>query len=80
MPINRNSQLSQQVVQTLETYFETLGEEEASNLYQMVMTQVEAPLIRCVLERTDYNQTQAAQILGINRNTLRKKMKLYQLL
>ena len=80
MPINRNSQLSQQVIQTLETYFETLGEEEASNLYQMVMTQVEAPLIRCVLERTDYNQTQAAQILGINRNTLRKKMKLYQLL
>ncbi len=80
MPTNHSSLLSQQVVQALEIYFDTLGDQEASNLYQMVITQVEEPLIRCVLERTDYNQTQAALMLGINRNTLRKKMQQYQLL
>jgi Fis family transcriptional regulator len=71
--------LSQQVSLTLEQYFDALGDQEASDLYQMVISQVEEPLIRCVLEKADYNQSRAALILGINRNTLRKKMKLYQI-
>ena len=80
MPKNHTAHLSQQVTQALESYFDTLGDQTPNNLYQMVITQVEEPLIRHVLERTDYNQSQAALMLGINRNTLRKKMKLYQLL
>ena len=44
------------------------------NMYDTVIREVERPLISLVLEETDGNQTKTAQILGINRNTLRKKM------
>jgi len=43
----------------------------------MVLCSIEKPLIEDVLARVDGNQTQAAQLLGLNRNTLRKKMKTY---
>lgn len=49
---------------------------EVNDLYQMVLHQVERPLIQIVLEKTRGNQLRAAQILGINRNTLRKKIQL----
>jgi len=78
-PANSNS-LSEQVTQTLEVYFDTLQEEKTSDLYEMVIQQVEKPLIEFVLTKTEHNQTQAAQILGINRNTLRKKMQKYHLI
>jgi len=47
---------------------------EFDNLYDMVLEQLERPLIRIVLEKTRYNQVRAAEVLGINRNTLRKKI------
>ncbi|GKT12629.1 MAG: Fis family transcriptional regulator, factor for inversion stimulation protein [Thiomicrorhabdus sp.] len=72
--------LSEQVTQTLEVYFETLQDEKTSDLYEMVIQQVEKPMIEFVLAKTDNNQTQTAQTLGINRNTLRKKMQKYQLI
>lgn len=78
-PVSHHS-LSQQVTQTLERYFETLQEESICDLHDMVIQQVEKPLIEFVLNKTEYNQTQTAQILGINRNTLRKKMHKYELM
>ncbi|NPA71840.1 MAG: Fis family transcriptional regulator [Gammaproteobacteria bacterium] len=72
--------LSEQVTQTLDRYFDSLQEQQASDLYEMVIQQVEKPMIEFVLTKTDNNQTQTAQILGINRNTLRKKMQKYQLI
>ncbi|MDG6779067.1 helix-turn-helix domain-containing protein [Thiomicrorhabdus sp. zzn3] len=72
--------LSKQVTLTLEHYFDTLQEETPSDLYEMVIQQVEKPLIEFVLAKTDRNQSQSAQILGINRNTLRKKMQKYDLI
>jgi len=45
-----------------------------------VLSEVELPLLRTVLEHTEGNQSQAAEILGINRATLRKKLKHYRLL
>jgi Fis family transcriptional regulator, factor for inversion stimulation protein len=45
-----------------------------------VLCEVELPLLNCVLRHTAQNQSQTAQILGLNRGTLRKKMKKYGLL
>ncbi|MDY0291775.1 MAG: helix-turn-helix domain-containing protein [Desulfuromonadaceae bacterium] len=47
---------------------------EINDLYNMVLYQMERPLLRIILEKTGGNQLQAAKVLGINRNTLRKKM------
>ncbi|BBP46673.1 hypothetical protein THMIRHAS_20460 [Thiosulfatimonas sediminis] len=72
--------LSDKVTNTLEIYFNNLQEESTCDLYEMVIQQVEKPLIEFVLQKTEHNQTQSAQILGINRNTLRKKMLKYKLI
>jgi len=50
--------------------------QEMDNLYEMVLFQIERPLINIVLKKTRGNQIRTAEILGINRNTLRKKIKL----
>ena len=52
----------------------------ANDLYDRVLAEVEAPLIRSVLKFTDNNQSKTAAILGMSRGTLRKKMRKYQLL
>ncbi len=72
--------LSEQVTQTLEVYFDTLQEQTTSDLYEMVIQQIEKPMLEFVLAKTENNQTQTALILGINRNTLRKKMQKYRLI
>lgn len=71
--------LSQSVTQTLETYFKSLEGEIPSDLHKLVMGQVEKPLIAFILEHTEQNQSKAAEMLGINRNTLRKKIQQYNL-
>jgi Fis family transcriptional regulator len=71
----------QEVVQkSLEDYFDDLGEQQASNIYDMVVLTVEKPILQVVMLRADGNQSQAAQMLGINRNTLRKKLQEHGLL
>ena len=72
--------LSAAVVCTLEQYFLDLDGEKPSAVFEMVMRCVEKPMLEVVLAQTDGNQSQAAEILGINRNTLRKKLTEYQLL
>lgn len=72
--------LSKQVTITLENYFATLDTESATDVYEMVIQQVEKPMIEFVLTQTEQNQTKSAEILGINRNTLRKKMQMYDLI
>ena len=63
----------------IETYLQQLDGVEMSDLYAMVMREVEAPLLDAVLQHAQGNQSKAAQILGLNRGTLRKKLKLYGL-
>ncbi|MEA1990011.1 MAG: helix-turn-helix domain-containing protein [Pseudomonadota bacterium] len=75
----KTTSLSEQVTVTLDAYFNTLEDQQASDVYEMVLQQVEKPLIEFVLQQTDNNQTHAATILGINRNTLKKKMQKYDL-
>ncbi len=63
----------------VQTFLATIGDNEARDLYRMVMNEVEAPLIETVLRHVGNNQTRAAAALGMTRATLRKKLKLYQL-
>ena len=62
------------VRQSLEKYLSDLGGETASDVYGMVMRSVEKPVLEVVMRHVANNQSQAAAILGINRNTLRKKL------
>ena len=71
------SDLVRSVRRAIDGYFRDLDGEEPCGVYEMVISCVERPLIEAVLTRVEGNQTQAAQMLGINRNTLRKKMKTY---
>ncbi len=64
----------------LEQYFHDLDGEVPGALYDMVLARVEKPLLVAVLKRVDGNQTKAADMLGINRNTLRKKLQTYGML
>src|SRR5690625_3102700 len=68
------------VEQAMENYFQNLDGQPVSDVYDMVMTEVEAPLLEIVLKYTRHNQTKAAQVLGLSRGTLRKKLKQYGLL
>jgi Fis family transcriptional regulator, factor for inversion stimulation protein len=63
----------------LHAYFEKLNGHRPARLYQLVLREVEEPLLRAVLTYADGNQCKAATILGINRGTLRKKLKEYGL-
>lgn len=63
----------------LTQYFRQLDGYDACDLFDLVMSEVEAPLLESVMEYTRGNVTRAATILGINRGTLRKKLKQYNL-
>jgi Fis family transcriptional regulator len=78
---NMSKESIQEVVQkSLEEYFNDLGEQQASNIYDMVVLTVEKPILQVVMTRAEGNQSHAAQMLGINRNTLRKKLQEHGLL
>lgn len=68
------------VKKSLEKYFRDLGEQQPSNVYDMVVFTVEKPILEAVMVRAEGNQSLAAEILGINRNTLRKKLQQHGLL
>ena len=76
----RNKPLSALTDEALTGYLKSLNGHKPAELYQLVMGEVEKPLFRTVMDYTGGNQSQAAEILGINRGTLRKKLKSYKLL
>jgi len=67
------------VSEELERYFEALDGETPCDLHKMVIGETEQALLQFVLDRTSGNQSRAAQLLGLNRGTLRKKLKYYGL-
>ena len=75
----RSKLLSHLTDECLSSYFENLNGHKPGDLYQLVIGEVEKPLFRAVLTYTNDNQSEAAEILGINRGTLRKKLKDYKL-
>lgn len=64
----------------LKQYFHTLDGEPAHNVYDMVISQVEKPLLQYIMAHCSGNQSKAAEVLGLNRNTLRKKLNEHNLL
>lgn len=78
-PPRASGPLAQCVRVALERYFADLDGAEPEALHDLVVAQIEPPLLQFVMERTQGNQCEAARLLGINRNTLRKKLRLYQM-
>ena len=72
--------LRDSVAASLEQYFNQLEGQIPSDVYPLVIAEVEAPLLRAVMAYAKDNQSVAAQVLGLNRGTLRKKLKQYNIL
>lgn len=71
----------QDVVQkSLENYFKNLGDQKPHDIYGMVINAVEEPILKAAMVHANGNQSHAADMLGINRNTLRKKLQQHNLL
>jgi len=77
--MSRSNELAEAVKRALERYFKDMDGETPHAIYDMVLKNVERPMIELVLSRAEGNQTVAAAMLGINRNTLRKKMQLLRI-
>ena len=71
---NRENELSLTVRKVMRQYFKDLDGEKASGIYDMVVLAVEKPMLEVVMFQAQGNQTRAAELLGLNRNTLRKKL------
>ena len=77
--INGHNAIAEAVDKSLDEYFVKLDGESPDDVYRMVIDNVEKALFTNVMRRTEGNQTQAADILGINRTTLRSKLKTHRL-
>ncbi len=73
------SQLSQAVKHSIRRYLYELDGAQPNSMYELVLKQVEQPLFEAILEHTKGNQSRAAEFLGLNRGTLRKKLRTYNL-
>jgi Fis family transcriptional regulator len=73
-------QIEECVRTSLEAYFRDLRGTEPDGMYDMMVRVVEKPLLQVVMEQAEHNQSRAAVWLGLNRNTLRKKLTEHQLL
>ncbi len=73
------SQLSHAVKHSIRRYLYELDGTQPNDMYDLVLRQIERPLFEAILEHTKGNQSRAAEILGLNRGTLRKKLRSYNL-
>lgn len=78
-PERRKKPLAAAVEAALERYFDDLDGAAPGDLYHLVLSEMERPLLTSVMRHTRGNQSQASVLLGINRGTLRKKLKIYGL-
>ena len=76
---NPSRPLRECVADAMARYFAQLDGHPTGELYRLVLAEVEEPLFRAVMEYTSGNQSKASELLGINRGTLRKKLKIYGL-
>lgn len=76
-PVTPSQTLRESVTDSLKSYFSKLDGHTPDDLYRMVIEEVEKPLLESVMNYCGGNQTKAAKCLGLNRGTLRKKLKHY---
>lgn len=74
-----NKPLRDYIKMAMETYFHNMDGQEPTELYRLVLGEMEQPLLETTMQYARGNQTKAAIMLGLNRSTLRKKLKLYGL-
>lgn len=77
---NLDNSLAETVKRTIQDYLDTLGDHEATNIYRLVLDEVERPLLEVMMRYAHGNQCKAAQYMGINRATLRTKLKRHNLI
>lgn len=77
---SKHQPLRENVEIAINNYFAQLGDQATSNIYEMVLTEIEEPLFHAIMRHTRNNQSRAARLLGLSRGTLRKKLKIYDLL
>jgi len=75
--MNGGNDICRSVEKSLDDYFQRLDGEQPHNIYDMVIGNVERSLLSLIMHRTGGNQTHAADMLGLNRNTLRSKLSKY---
>ena len=73
------SELADCVRKSVTTYLDDLNGEDVTHIYQMVVSEIEKPLLEVVMRYAADNQSKASRMLGINRNTLRKKLEQHDL-
>jgi len=78
--ITEQKSLRDYVSEAMQRYFEDLDGQDTKELYDIVMAEVEPPLLEAAMKYTRQNQSKTAALLGLNRGTLRKKLKQYNLL
>lgn len=76
---NGNGCLSEQVRTAMQKYFKDLDGHEPTELYQLILSEIEIPLFESVLDYTEGNVTRAADVLGLNRGTLRNRLQKYDI-
>jgi Fis family transcriptional regulator len=72
--------IDEAVTKSLEKYFRDLDGTPPNSVYEMVIRAVERPMLEVVMRQAQGNQLRASEMLGINRNTLRKKLQMHRLL
>lgn len=77
--MHNSNPLEQSVRDSLERYFADLGDSQPRDILAMVISYVERPVLQIALEKTNGNQSKAAEMLGITRSTLRKKLLAHQI-
>ena len=78
--VPKQQSLRDHVAEAMLRYFQDLDGQDTRDLYDIVMAEVEPPLLEAAMKYTRQNQSRAAELLGLNRGTLRKKLKQYNLL
>ena len=77
---SQSTLLSEAVIDVTSNFLNSLGDQDPTNLYRQILDQVERPLLEVIMEKTHGNQSRAATCLGINRATLRSKLKRHGLM